>query len=58
MVITNMASEAREANTDTDVAAGKSCLACAHSWQTHDAIGIRYCTATIAGGLTRGCVCG
>ncbi|MGH3981591.1 MAG: RGCVC family protein [Pseudonocardiaceae bacterium] len=26
-------------------------------WDTHDPIGIRYCSATVAGGLHRGCVC-
>lgn len=34
-----------------------TCAVCPHAWDVHDPIGIRYCSATAAGGLTRGCVC-
>ncbi len=33
------------------------CAVCPHSWDAHDSIGIRYCSATAAGELDRGCVC-
>lgn len=34
-----------------------TCAVCPHAWEGHDLIGIRYCSATVAGGLHRGCVC-
>ncbi|HEY2694774.1 MAG TPA: RGCVC family protein [Pseudonocardiaceae bacterium] len=34
------------------------CAACPHPEDNHDVIGQRYCSATIAGGWERGCVCG
>jgi hypothetical protein len=34
-----------------------TCLVCPHPWDAHDPIGIRFCTATAAGGHNRGCVC-
>lgn len=33
------------------------CAVCPHAWDAHDPIGIRFCTATVAGRLHRGCVC-
>ena len=43
------------------VATGKqthfACAVCPHAWDAHDPIGIRYCSATVAGELHRGCVC-
>jgi hypothetical protein len=33
------------------------CPACAHALSDHDPIGARFCRATVAGGLSRGCVC-
>ncbi len=33
------------------------CSACPHEWGMHDPIGTRFCAATVAGGLRRGCVC-
>ncbi|MCZ2839409.1 RGCVC family protein [Modestobacter sp. VKM Ac-2985] len=33
------------------------CPACAHSMDAHDPIGVRFCRATAAGTLDRGCVC-
>lgn len=34
------------------------CDACSHSLAAHDRIETRYCAATTAGGLDRGCLCG
>lgn len=35
------------------------CLVCPHPWQAHDALGMRFCTATQASSATgRGCICG
>ncbi|NNH74935.1 hypothetical protein HLB23_34665 [Nocardia uniformis] len=34
-----------------------SCAACPHDWEAHDRIGVRYCSATVAGGLDRECAC-
>jgi hypothetical protein len=45
-----------EATPAPDTAA-PTCAACSHAWDAHDVIGVRYCTATTAGGLSRGCVC-
>jgi hypothetical protein len=39
------------------VADEQVCPACAHPWDAHDVIGTRFCTATVAGALTRGCAC-
>lgn len=33
------------------------CAVCPHEWDAHDPIGIRFCSATVAGQLHRGCVC-
>ncbi|MEV4049793.1 RGCVC family protein [Amycolatopsis sp. NPDC049688] len=33
------------------------CAACRHAQHTHDPIARRFCTATVAGGFNRGCVC-
>jgi len=38
-----------------EVAAG--CAACPHPMTFHDQIAARFCTATIAGKFSRGCVC-
>jgi hypothetical protein len=34
-----------------------ACPACPHLLDTHDAIGRRFCNATTANTLSRGCVC-
>ncbi len=34
-----------------------ACDACRHDLDGHDAIGRRFCSATVAGALTRGCIC-
>jgi hypothetical protein len=33
------------------------CAVCPHPWTFHDRIAARYCTATVAGKSSRGCVC-
>jgi hypothetical protein len=33
------------------------CGVCAHPLSAHDMISTRFCSATAAGALTRGCVC-
>jgi hypothetical protein len=38
-----------------DEAAG--CAACPHPLAHHDAIGLRFCAATTAGAVVRGCIC-
>ncbi|HZP52691.1 RGCVC family protein [Actinocrinis sp.] len=30
---------------------------CGHPYSQHDRISIRYCDATVTGGLDRGCIC-
>ncbi|GLY49951.1 RGCVC family protein [Lentzea sp. NBRC 102530] len=34
-----------------------SCAVCPHPWAEHDALGVRYCTATTVSALPRGCIC-
>lgn len=48
--------DVKPGNTDTETG-GVACPACPHAQDTHDAISRRYCTATVAGGLNRRCVC-
>jgi hypothetical protein len=33
------------------------CAVCPHPWAAHDQIATRFCTATVAGQFSRGCVC-
>lgn len=33
------------------------CDVCPHPWAEHDALGVRYCTATTVSALPRGCIC-
>ncbi|HEV7652604.1 MAG TPA: RGCVC family protein [Actinophytocola sp.] len=40
---------------DDEVARG--CAACPHVWTAHDPIAARFCTATVGGQFSRGCVC-
>ena len=37
--------------------ADDACQACTHPWSAHDVISARFCTATVALALARGCVC-
>ncbi|MGH3884988.1 MAG: RGCVC family protein [Pseudonocardiaceae bacterium] len=45
------------AKPDTGDRTYLTCAACPHAWDAHDPIGIRYCSATVAHGRHRGCVC-
>lgn len=36
---------------------GAACAACSHVWSSHDQIAARFCTATVVGKYSRGCVC-
>jgi hypothetical protein len=36
---------------------GLTCETCNHPVALHDVIGLRFCAATLAGSLSRGCVC-
>ncbi|MCW2698138.1 MAG: uncharacterized protein JWR62_3223 [Modestobacter sp.] len=36
---------------------GARCGACPHPLDAHDPIGLRFCRATRAGDISRGCVC-
>jgi hypothetical protein len=57
MATTHVAPEKPDHATESDPGAQDVCLACAHPWSGHDVISARFCTATIASALTRGCVC-
>jgi hypothetical protein len=34
-----------------------TCGCCSHAWTAHDATAQRYCNATLAAALSRGCIC-
>ncbi|MFC5055656.1 RGCVC family protein [Saccharothrix xinjiangensis] len=42
---------------DTARRAEQSCPACPHPADTHDSLARRFCAATLAGELRRGCLC-
>ena len=44
--------------TETDAAETPQCAVCPHPWADHDRISMRFCTATVSEGHSRGCVCG
>ncbi|MEV7045077.1 RGCVC family protein [Amycolatopsis sp. NPDC051061] len=48
---------AGSAGTGTGGTAGVTCATCSHAPDSHDSIARRYCTATVAGGFNRRCVC-
>jgi hypothetical protein len=50
-VLTHTAAETRPARH-------AACDVCPHSVDSHDAIGRRFCQATLDRALTRGCACG
>jgi hypothetical protein len=39
------------------LAAAEGCPACPHPMATHDVVDARFCRATAARGLSRGCTC-
>ncbi|WP_168200698.1 RGCVC family protein [Allokutzneria sp. NRRL B-24872] len=49
--------ELHTAVLDNRADAADICAACPHPWHEHDPIGVRYCTATTASVLPRGCIC-
>jgi hypothetical protein len=36
---------------------GADCAVCPHPVARHDAMGLRFCHATLKGAITRGCIC-
>lgn len=40
-----------------DSTPAQMCDVCSHPMSDHDVISARFCAATVAGALTRGCVC-
>jgi hypothetical protein len=40
-----------------DTLAGARCTVCEHDLDAHDAISLRFCQASQARALTRGCIC-
>lgn len=42
---------------DGDASSEQRCAACPHRWGSHDAIGARFCAATVVIAASRGCVC-
>ncbi|MHA6624261.1 RGCVC family protein [Pseudonocardia sichuanensis] len=46
-----------DAPSATEPGTGATCAACPHDRDAHDRIGTRFCSATITGALSRGCVC-
>jgi hypothetical protein len=54
---TAISTSTRIPSTPAAMAAGAECAACSHLLTDHDAIGSRFCRATVDGGISRGCVC-
>ena len=50
-------SQQADGATDLDVIDVVTCQGCPHPVATHDAVDTRFCRATIARALTRGCTC-
>jgi hypothetical protein len=44
-------------SSSATVAVDEACDVCEHPRELHDAIGRRFCAATISNALTRGCIC-
>lgn len=53
--LTTVEVDARRANVDADELL--RCAVCAHALDEHDSISSRYCRATQAQALPRGCIC-
>ena len=45
------------ADTAPQPQAAATCSACPHPVARHDALGLRYCRATLTGAGARGCIC-
>ncbi|WP_222263141.1 RGCVC family protein [Modestobacter marinus] len=52
-----MTSPALPATTERSSSAVATCAVCPHPVASHDAIGLRFCQATLNGAMSRGCVC-
>lgn len=54
-------SPARSGNRPADTAVltldDPVCAVCRHTVASHDAIGLRFCAATLNGAIPRGCIC-
>jgi len=57
MVTSEVALDPSATKSVTEAVVGEACSVCAHPMRVHDDIGTRFCAATSAGTLTRGCVC-
>jgi hypothetical protein len=57
MATTDVVPKRTDSVVETVTVVDNKCPACAHPWDEHDVISARYCTATSAGALTRGCIC-
>ncbi len=44
-------------DVDPGTASAPACTACPHERDAHDAHGTRFCAATAAANLPRGCIC-
>jgi len=55
MVPTNVTPDVSRHAADGE--ATTECAACPHPWPSHDRISARFCTATVDGRFSRGCVC-
>jgi hypothetical protein len=42
---------------DSEPGDGERCSTCQHPLADHDALSVRFCAATAASGLARGCIC-
>ncbi len=54
---TPTADRSRRRPTAEGPAAAGACEMCPHALSAHDAISLRFCAATQAAAMTRGCVC-
>jgi hypothetical protein len=57
MVSDSVQTEEAVTAPETSVTADEACFVCGHPMSAHDAIGTRFCAATAAGALSRGCIC-
>jgi hypothetical protein len=46
-----------DVRTDAPTLNDPVCDVCAHPVSGHDAIGLRFCDATLNGAISRGCIC-
>lgn len=46
-----------KSTVDIESESAELCSVCHHPWADHDALGTRFCAATVTSDLTRGCIC-